>query len=111
MKRFIIILGVIVLTLWAFKAWASPFLVCAPTDQEVTHYLLKWDGAAEAEQVAAFACEDTKVMLKYDLMNLSDGNHYVEVAAKNIWDQSAYVPFDFTKGAPNEPTGIGLSLE
>ena len=110
MKKFIVILTVVALTLWAFKAWANPFLVCDPSSEDITHFLLKWDGA-DPEQVPAFVCEDKKVMLKYDLVNISDENHHVEVAAKNLWGQSIYVPFDFKRSKPNDPVGIGLSLE
>lgn len=110
MKSFAVILAVLILTLCTTLVWATPFLVCAPTDQEVTHYLLKWDGA-DPEEVSAFVCENEEVMLKYNLKNISDGTHHVEVAAKNLWGQGEYVPFDFKRSKPGGPQGIGLSPE
>jgi len=95
-----IILTICFLVMASF-VWASPFLVCTP-DPIVDNYLIKVNSADAIELPAP---------LHWDLGPLSDGTYNLEVAAKNEWGQSIYVPFDFNKAFPEGPLGIGLSAE
>jgi len=108
MKKILIILTVLFLT--ADMAFASPFLICTPvTDAE--SYLVKIDGAADPVEVPGYQTQDGKIMIHWDLFEFANGNHHLEVAAKNMWGQSEYVPFDFTKQVAGNPLGIGLSAD
>ena len=92
-------------------ALAGPFLVCSPVSSDtVSHYNVKVDGSA-AITVPAFGNPDGTVMIHYDLAGFSNGNHNLEVAAANIWGESTYVPFDFTKAVPSGPQNFQLSTE
>ena len=84
-------------------AQAEPFLVCDP-QENVDSYVLSVNGGEEVQ---------TPYPLHYDLgpLNLSDGNNSLIVRAKNVWGESASVPFDFTKGLSGSPQGVGLSSE
>ena len=95
------LLTIMVILLFAATVWAAPFLVCTP-DPAATSYLIKVNGTAAIELPAP---------LHWDLAPLNDGQYNLEVAAKNIWGQSIYVPFDFNKAVPGTPQGIGLSQE
>ena len=80
---------------------AAPFLIC-DVDPIVDNYLIKVNGADAIELPAP---------LHWDVGSLADGQYNLEVAAKNEWGQSVYVPFDFNKAVPDTPQGIGLSQE
>ena len=108
-KRFC--LWLIVLLFIPGIAFAGPFLVCSPVaGDSVSHYLVKVDGVA-AITIPAFGNPDGSVMIHYDLAGFSNGNHSLSIAAANIWGESTYVPFDFTKAAPGNPQGFSLSSE
>ncbi len=98
-QRFIIMAILIVFT--APVVWAAPFLVCT-VDPVVTNYLIKINGANAIEVPAPLHC---------DLEPLLDGTYNLEVAARNEWGQSIYVPFDFIKKLPDGPLGLGLSAD
>jgi len=100
MKKLILVVLFLSISITS-AVWASPFLVCT-VDPVVTSYLIKVNGA-EAIEVSA--------PLHWDVGPLANGTYALEVAAKNMWGQSIYVPFDFTKKLPNTPLGIGLSAE
>ena len=85
----------------ASMAWSSPFLVCN-VDPAVDGYLIKVNSADAVE---------VPTPLHQDVGPLADGQYNLEVAAKNEWGQSVYVPFDFNKAVPGTPLGIGLSQE
>ena len=99
MKR--LFMAIIVFLAMASVAWSAPFLVCTP-DPDATNYLIKINGADPIELPAP---------LHWDLQPLADRTYNLEVAAKNIWGSSAFVPFDFDKKLPSGPLGIGLSAE
>jgi len=42
---------------------------------------------------------------------MANGTYNLEIAAKNEWGISTYVPFDFMKEVPANPLGIGLSVD
>lgn len=110
MKKFCLF---IVVLLFAFPTivLAGPFLVCTPVPGDtVSHYLLKADGGA-AITVPAFGNPDGTVMIHYDMAGFSNGNHSLSIAAANVWGESTYVPFDFTKAVPGSPQGFNLSSE
>lgn len=98
MKKLILTICVLAM---ASMAWASPFLVC-DVDPVVTNYLIRVNGATALE---------TPAPLHWDVGLLADGTYNLEIAAKNIWGQSIFVPFVFTKEQPGTPSGIGLSVE
>ena len=86
--------------------WAAgPYLVCddpAPV-QEVTGYLVKIDGGEATSEATP---------LHVDLSGWTEAEFSVEIAAQNIWGDSAYcLPFVFTKGLPTAPSNIDVSLE
>jgi len=94
---------------------ASPFLVCDCQDN-VEQYVVNMDGAiaiVDASDGAgtSMVCTNGQKRLSYDVGSISDGNHHVEVKAKNKWGESVAVPFDFSKTLPGEITGIGLSAD
>ena len=97
MKR----LMILAILLFAGTAWGSPFLVCTP-DPVVTNYLIKVNGANAIELPAP---------LHWNLEPMANGTYNLEVAAKNMWGISTYVPFDFVKKVPANPLGIGLSAD
>lgn len=111
MKKTLEVLAMILALLFvAGASWAQPFLVCKPvTDAE--SYLVKIDGAADPIEVPGYQTQDNKIMIHYDLAGYTNGSHHLEVASKNMWGQSEYVPFDFIKQVPGNPLGIGLSAE
>ena len=107
MKKILIILGIVFLCYGV--AFSSPFLVCEPVPADtVTHYRVKIDGAS-AITVPAYGNPDGTVMLHYDCAGLSNGNHNFEIAAANIWGESVYVPFDFSKQVPGGLLNIRIS--
>ena len=107
MKKLLIILGIVFLCYGV--AFGNPFLVCDPVPADtVTHYLVKIDGAS-AITVAAYGNSDGTVMMHYDCVDFSNGNHSLEIAAVNIWGESTYVPFSFLKQVPAIPLTFGLS--
>jgi hypothetical protein len=101
--KLMLVIGIIwvLLVLLSYSAFAAPFLVC-DVDPEVTSYLLKINGAPVVEVPAP---------LMYDLKNLGNGDYAFEVAAKNVWGSSAYVPFGFTKKLPKTPLGVRVSAD
>lgn len=106
-----ILLVIVGLLFCSTVALAGPFLVCTPVPGDsVSHYLLKVDGANPIT-VPAFGNTDGTVMVHYDLAGFANGNHNLEIAAANIWGESIYVPFDFSKAVPGAPLGFGLSIE
>jgi len=110
MKKLLTTILAVLFFAFTGTAWASPFLVCTPvTDAE--SYLLKIDGSVDPVEIPGYQTQDGKIMIHYDLAGFSNGNHHLEVAAKNVWAQSEYVPFDFTKQVPSNPLGIGLNPE
>ena len=96
-----LILAILLVLALTGIALAAPFLVCTP-DPDAENYLIKVNGATEIEVPAP---------LHWDVGPLSDGQYQLEVAAKNMWGISTYVPFDFNKKVPGSPLGIGLSPE
>ena len=87
-------------------ASADPFLVCDPTSEQITEYVVLQDGT---EHISA--PEDLgngTVRLKYDLAGIAIGEHHFEVAARNDWGTSAYATFDCTKSIPGAPSGLRL---
>ena len=88
----------IALLVFSVQAWAAPYLVCDPDSTGVTkEYVLSFDGGPEIS---------TSHPLHYDVGDLEDGDHQVQVKAKNVWGESVPVSFDFTKGVPGQPTNI-----
>jgi len=90
-------------------AHSAPFLVCDPQPNHITHYMVNMDGTET--EVPAQDLGDGTVRLHYDLAGLSEGQHHVEVRAKNVWGVSDPAPFDFTKSSPVLPTGFSISAE
>lgn len=88
-------------------ARAGPFLICDP-QTDVTHYVVTIDG--QTETVPAFDLGDGTVMLKYDLSNVSEGQHICEIKAKNLWDESAPAPFVFTRAGPGVPGNVRIKF-
>jgi hypothetical protein len=96
-----LILAILLVLTLTGAGLASPFLVCTP-DPVVEIYLIKVNGATAIEVPAP---------LHWDVGPLVEGQYQLEVAAKNIWGVSTYVPFDFNKIVPSSSSGIGLSPE
>jgi len=102
--RNIVIFAPFVWVCLAQVAMAAPFLVCDPTSEQITEYVVLQDGT---EHISV--PEDLgggTVRLKYDLEGISVGAHHFEVAARNIWGTSAYATLDTTKAIPGAPTGL-----
>ena len=114
MKKLIVFLAIM---LMAGTAWASPFLVCDCQD-DVEQYVLIFDGGTPIIVDAIdgsgtdVVCTGAQKRLSFDVapLALTDGQHTVEGAAKNLWAESTYVPLDFNKAVPSSGTGIGLSV-
>ena len=88
MKNFLFTIGFIFLT--CTLVHAAPFLVC-DEDSNVTSYLVTLDSGEEVEVPAP---------LRFDLSGISEGEHVIEVKAKNVYGESAPVPFEFIKALP-----------
>ena len=91
-------------------AFATPYIVCDPypnNDNKPTEFLLQIDSGSwvsSAPQVLG----DGTVRLHYDIGSVTNGSHTVNIKAKNIWGESAAVPFSFAKGVPGGATNIKL---
>ena len=110
MKKLITILTT-ALMLICSTAWGSPFLVTDCQDN-VDQYVLIFDGGTPIiSDAVSTDCIGGQKRCSFDVepLGLADGQHVVEGAAKNLWGESAYVPFDFNKAVPTSGTGIGLS--
>jgi len=92
----------------AGSAFAAPYLVCDP-QTNVTSYIVTLDGTET--EVPAQDLGNGTVRLHFDLASVTEGEHHVEVRAKNIWGVSDPVPFDFTKTLPALPSGFSISTE
>lgn len=99
MKRFT--LAILFSIVFATSVLAAPFLVCT-VDPDAETYVIRVGGTNTVE---------TPAPLHFDLGQLSNGQHNLEVAAKNVWGQSTFVPFGFNKAVPGTPSDIGLSAE
>ena len=106
MKYFITVL----ILLFASPVFASPFLVCDPTTEQIDNYIIVLDGGNEVLS-APQDMGDGTVRLHYDLDGLTEGEHDFQVAAENIWGRSDTVPFDLTKAVPGAPSGLRVSSE
>ena len=95
MKKLIVLFILVI----AGIASASPFLVC-DVDPAATSYIVVMDSGDEIE---------TPAPLHYNLVDIANGTHVVEVRAKNIWGVSSPSPFEFTKGLPGSPSNIELN--
>ena len=93
------------LCLVASTVLASPFIICDP-QTNVDEYVVVIDGSAEI--VSAQDLGDGTVRLHYDLGDIAEGAHQVEIRAKNIWGVSSPVPFEFEKSLPATVTGVEL---
>lgn len=82
-------------------AMANPFLVCDP-QSGVESYLVR-EAGVETEVLA-----QADGSIKMDLASVTIGSHTYEVAAKNIWGVSPYVPFSFSRTVPIGPAGLQL---
>jgi len=112
MKKIAILL--ISILLISSAVFAKPFIVTAPTDSEITHYIVTIDGTANT--IVAEDLGDGTVRLHYDLapLNLASGQHDVTIQGTNdFWGlETTAVPFVFNKPATlTDPAGIGLSAE
>ena len=87
------------------NAQANPFIVCDP-QVNVTHYVVTIDGVTDI--VPAFDLGDGTFQLRYDLSNISEGEHTCELKARNQWGDSIPVPFPFTKALPVVPGNIRI---
>ena len=105
MKK-VLIFAIFVLGGVAQAANAAPFLVCDPTSEEITEYVVLQDGTEYISTPEDLG--DGTVRLKYDLGGLSIGDHHFEVAARNDWGTSGYATYDCTKSIPGAPTGLRL---
>ena len=105
MKK-VVITTVLFLFGYAQAAVADPFLVCNPTSEQITEYVVLKDGTENISTPEDLG--DGTVRLKYDLSGLSVGAHHFEVAARNEWGTSAYATFDCNKSIPGAPSGLRL---
>ena len=112
MKKTIVIFAIILLI--STVVFAKPFILTAPTNSEITHYIVTIDG--EPETILSEDLGDGTVRMHYDLapLNLASGQHDVTICGFNdLWGlETNPIPFDFNKPATLEdPAGIGLSAE
>ncbi|MBW2591855.1 MAG: hypothetical protein JRE58_02425 [Deltaproteobacteria bacterium] len=96
--------------------FAKPFITTAPTDSEITHYVLTNEDAGTSETVPAEDLGDGTVRCHYDVapLDLSNGNHnFTTKGINDLWGlETNPIPFVFNKPATLEdPAGIGLSAE
>lgn len=86
------------------SSYAEPYLITDPQDPNVVKsYDLTIDGTTV--NVAPTVVDD-KVILKYDLADLTEGEHTATIIAKGIWGQSNPVSYTFSKIIPADVTGI-----
>ena len=102
--KYMLIFALFVWVCFPQVALAAPFLVCDPTSEEITEYVVLQDGTEHISVPEDLG--DGTVRLKYDLEGLAVGAHHFEVAARNIWGTSAYATLDTTKAIPGAPTGL-----
>ena len=101
-----LIFTVLVLLIFAQAASADPFLVCDPSSEEITEYVVIQDGTEHTSTPEDLG--NGTVRLKYDLGGINVGEHHFEVAARNDWGTSPYATFDCTKAIPGAPSGLRL---
>lgn len=87
-----------------------PFIVTAyQPKSEVDYYQLQLDGQTIKVDPEFNPDPGDQVRMKYDVTNVSSGNHTAAVSACNVWGCSPFSdPFLFTKVLPGIPSGIGL---
>ena len=89
------------------------YVVCDPiliTGIQPIKYVLTMDIGATFE-VDPQKLADNSVRLHYDVSNVSNGTHNMTVKTKNMWGESASVPFSFGKTVPISPSNIALSVD
>jgi len=111
MRKFMIILGVLVAIAWAVKLWAAPWLISSPNDTMADAnsspvYVITWT----ADDIREYPAE-ADGSLKADLADLATGDYSITVYCKTVWGRSDSVPFDFVKEVPSSPTDLSLSFE
>ena len=104
----LLMVTILAMAFTAGTAGAEPFLVCDPTTDQITEYVLVIDDRDPVTSVPEDLGDGT-VRLKYDLEGLSIGQHHIEVRARNIWGQSDAAPFDCIKSLPGQPAGLKIS--
>lgn len=112
MKKFLLLLVAFLLVCPMVQA-AGPYLVCASvptTSVQPSSYTVTLDTAASID-VPAQINTDNSVQIHYDLSGVALGAHVVGLKAKNIWGESASVPFSFTKAVPATPISIGIASQ
>lgn len=108
MKKTVFLLFII--SLFTTKVFAAPFIVTDPQDKTlITNYAISIDnGADQIIPPTAVTGDTTKVRLVVDVSTVSAGNHTFKVKTINMWGESVYVPFTFSKALPPVPSGIKL---
>jgi len=74
---------------------AEPFLWCGATP-DATKWEINLDGVIIEVKTSHIA--DETAWLKYDLIGISRGAHFVEVRAGNVWAWSDWYSLVFTRG-------------
>ena len=105
----------LLLLLFAVRAYAAPFLVCDPypanADPSVTPTTFILKGlAANPIMTGAQINPDGTVQLHYDLATLSNGNYTVVADAINVFGGASpdSLPFVFTAGIPAAPNNLRI---
>lgn len=99
------IFTVLVSLMFAVSVWAGPFLTCDP-QTNVTSYIVTLDGVTQ--EVPAQDLGDNTTRLHFDLAGILDGEHDGSVASKNVWGESAAVPFSINKTLPECPSALTI---
>ena len=107
MKKLII--GFVLVLFLTPMAWGAAYITCDCQDY-VGWYDVKINSANPIQSIAVDgSCPVGQKRMSFQVDTMPDGQYNLEIRAANMWGESAYVPFDFSKAVPGTPSGIGLS--
>ena len=93
--------------------YAAPFVVSDPypsSGPQPTEFVITVSGSTTPVVIPATTTAQG-AMLKWDVVGIA-GSKTITVKARNAWGESAASgPFSFVAGAPDVPSGIGLSVK
>lgn len=102
-------LGIALLGLFltAGVAWASPFLVCDPTSEDVDRCRIEINGEVVSGTLETIG---DQVRIKHDLEGLPYGPFVFRAQFGNIWDvwSDWSDPLEDSKAIPTPASGLGI---
>jgi hypothetical protein len=107
MRAFVFLVFLLTATITAAQ---GPYLVSDPYPTEVSQpeeFVIMLNGTEHT--VAPSTDADGLLYLRFDLYGLwNEGQNDLTAMARNMWGESAAVPFGFTAGVPGEAGGLRI---